>query len=159
MEQSTITAPLTGAAGICRGTARLLGRMGFAVLREVTLASGRGTQARRADLLALAPDGGFAVIEVKSCARDFLTDGKWHEYRDFCDRCFFAVDADFPQALLPDDVGLIVADAYDATLLREAPLHPMPPARRRALTLRFALLAARRTEALIDPDGQFSGAL
>jgi hypothetical protein len=154
MEQSAITAAPTGAAGICRGTARLLGRMGFSVLREVALASGR-----RADLLALAPDGGFAVIEVKSGARDFLTDGKWHEYRDFCDRCFFAVDADFPQALLPNDVGLIVADAYDATLLRDAPLHPMPPARRRALTLRFALLAARRTEALIDPGGQPAGAL
>jgi hypothetical protein len=154
MEQSTITAPLAGAAGICRGTARLLGRMGFSVLREVTLGNGR-----RADLLALAPDGGFAVIEVKSCARDFLTDGKWPEYRDFCDRCFFAVDAEFPLALLPEDVGLIVADAYDATLLREAPLHPMPPARRRALTLRFALLAARRTEALIDPGGQPAGAL
>lgn len=153
MEQSAIMAAPTGAAAICRGTARLLRRMGFAVLREVTLASGR-----RADLLAVAPDGGFAAIEVKSCARDFLTDAKWRAYRDFCDRCFFAVDAEFPQALLPDDVGLIVADAYDATLLRDAPWHPMPPARRRALTLRFALLAARRTEALIDPGGQFSGA-
>ena len=63
---------------------------------------------RRADILALRPDGGFVCIEVKSGPRDFLVDAKWPEYRDFADALFFAVDADFPQALLPAGVGLIV---------------------------------------------------
>jgi hypothetical protein len=156
MEQTAIMRPvrLLGAAAIARGTARLCFRLGWAVLREVSLANGR-----RADLLALAEDGSFIAIEVKSCARDFLADGKWHEYRAFSDQCFLAVDADFPQELLPEDVGLIVADAYDATLLRPAPRHPMAPARRRALTQRFARLAARRTEAWLDPEGQVSASL
>lgn len=109
---------------------------------------------RRADLLALRPDGGFCVIEVKSGARDFLADAKWRDYRAWCDRFYFAVDLDFPQALLPDDTGLLVAEGPGAVLLREAPVHPLAPARRRALLMRFALLAAGRLAALTDPAGQ-----
>jgi hypothetical protein len=108
---------------------------------------------RRADLLALRPDGGFACIEVKSGPRDFLTDGKWPEYRDFSDALYFAVDADFPQALLPADAGLIVAWERQADILREAPAHPLASARRRALLHRFASLAAMRLSALEDPEG------
>jgi hypothetical protein len=109
---------------------------------------------RRADLLALLPDGGFAVVEVKSCARDFLSDGKWPEYRAFCDRLYFAVDLDFPEALLPPEVGLMVADGPDAFLVREAAAHPLAPARRRALLHRYATVAAGRLAALQDPAGQ-----
>ena len=112
------------AALIRRAAARLCVRLGWAPLHEVALPNGR-----RADILALRPDGGFACIEVKSGIRDFLTDGKWPEYREFCDALFFAVDADFPLALLPMEVGLIVTAGLEAELLRDAPAHPMPPAR------------------------------
>lgn len=133
---------------IRRAAARLCGRLGWAPLHEVPLPNGR-----RADILALRPDGCFACIEVKSGPRDFLTDLKWPEYRDFSDSLFFAVDVDFPQDLLPADTGLIVAAGLEADLLREAPAHPLPPARRRALLHRFALLAAGRLAAVEDPGG------
>jgi hypothetical protein len=133
---------------IRRATARLCGRLGWAPLHEVPLPNGR-----RADILALRPDGCFACIEVKSGMRDFLTDLKWPDYRDYADALFFAVDADFPQELLPGDTGLIVAAGLEADLLRDAPSHPVTPARRRALLHRFATLAAGRLAALEDPAG------
>jgi hypothetical protein len=148
MERSLPDGPAPGAASIARGTARLAARLGCAVLHEVTLPDGR-----RADLLALAPDGDFWVFEVKSGTRDYLSDAKWGDYLAYADRFCFAVDEDFPRALIPPEVGLVVADAYDAVLLREPPRSPLAPARRRALLLRFALLAARRLEALRDPAG------
>ncbi len=131
-----------------RATARLCLRLGWAPLHEVALPNGR-----RADILALRPDGGFACIEVKSGVRDFLTDGKWHEYREVSDALYFAVDDDFPQQLLPDDVGLIVAGAGIADLLRAAPEHRLSPPRRRALLRLFAGLAAMRLAAVTDPEG------
>jgi len=111
---------------------------------------------RRADILALRPDGGFACIEVKSGPRDFLTDGKWPEYRDYSDALYFAVDADFPLALLPEDAGLIVACDGHAEVLRDAPPHPLAPARRRSQLQRFATLAAQRLSWLEDPAAQVS---
>lgn len=135
-------------AAVTRGAARLFVALGHAVLRQVALPHGR-----RADLLVLAPDDSFAIIEVKSCAQDFLGDAKWPKYRDYCDRLYFAVDPAFPQTLLPAEAGLLVADPYGGALLREAPLHPLAPARRRALLARFARLAARRLEGLVDPAG------
>lgn len=131
-----------------RAAARLCLRLGWAPVHEVPLPNGR-----RADILALLPDGGFACIEVKSGLRDFLADSKWPEYREFCDTLFFAVDEDFPVAALPDDVGLIVVCPPDAELIREAPPHPLPPARRRTLLARHAWLAASRLAAFEDPQG------
>jgi hypothetical protein len=136
------------AAAIRRAAARLCLRLGWAPLHEVPLPNGR-----RADILALQPDGCFACVEVKSGARDFLTDLKWPDYRDFADRLFFAIDADFPAALIPAETGLMVSAGLDADLLRDAPSHPMPPARRRALLLRFGLLSATRLAAAEDPAG------
>jgi hypothetical protein len=136
------------AFAIRRATARLCLRLGWAPLHEVALPNGR-----RADILALRPDGCFACIEVKSGPRDFLTDFKWEDYREFADELFFAVDADFPQELLPVETGLIVAAGLEAELLREAPAHPLPTARRRALLHRFAWLAAGRVAMLEDPAG------
>ena len=133
---------------IRRAASRLCGRLAWAPLHEVPLPNGR-----RADILALRPDGGFVCIEVKSGERDFLADAKWPEYRDYCDALYFAVDADFPLPLLPDETGLIVAADGSADLLREAPAHPLPSARRRALLYRFAALAALRLAALEDPAG------
>ncbi len=131
-----------------RASALLCLRLGWSALHEVPLPSGR-----RADLLALRPDGGFAIIEVKSGPRDFQTDAKWWEYRDYCDALFFAVDTDFPRELLPEDAGLIVADEVQAEVLREAPAHAMAAARRKALLHGFAMLAAGRLMALEDPAG------
>ncbi len=136
---------------IRRQAARLCRELGWAPLHEVSLPNGR-----RADILALRRDGDFACIEVKSGATDFLTDSKWPEYRDYADALYFAVDTDFPQSLLPDDVGLIVTAGDDAAMLREAPPHRMAAARRRALTHRFAALAACRLEAIIDPLDRFA---
>jgi hypothetical protein len=133
---------------VCRAAMRLCGRLGWAPVAEMPLPNGR-----RADILALLPDGGFRIIEVKSCARDFLTDQKWPEYRDYADRLYFAVDLDFPRELLPEEVGLLVADRRDAEMVREAPHHPLAPARRQALLHRYAQVAAGRLAALSDPAG------
>jgi hypothetical protein len=131
-----------------RAAARLCLQMGWAVLHEVALPNGR-----RADLLALRPDGGFVCIEVKSGERDFLVDQKWPEYREFSDALYFAVDEDFPRGLLPEDVGVIVTATGVADLVRDAPGHAKAPARRRALLQRFAVLAAGRLAAWEDPEG------
>src|ERR1700761_1273115 len=133
---------------IRRASARLCGRLGWAPLHEVALPNGR-----RADILALRPDGCFVCIEVKSGPRGFLTDLKWPEYRAFSDALYFAVDVDFPQELLPAETGLIVAAGLEADLLRDAPAHPLAGARRRAVLHRFALLAAGRLATLEDPGG------
>ncbi len=136
------------AQAIRRATALLCLQLDWSPLHEMTLPNGR-----RADIMALRPDGGFVCIEVKSGARDFLVDTKWREYRDYADALYFAVDTDFPRELLPEDTGIIITAALDADLAREAPLHPLAPARRRALLLRFALLAAGRLAAREDPAG------
>ena len=129
-----------------RAAALLCAQNAWAVLHELPLPNGR-----RADLLALRPDGGFVCIEVKSGVRDFLTDLKWPEYREFCDALYFAVDANFPLELLPEAVGVIVTSDREAAMIRPAPSHPLPPARRRGLLQRFATVAATRLSALEDP--------
>ena len=129
-----------------RAAAALCRQLAWVALHELPLPNGR-----RADLLALRPDGGFVCIEVKSGPRDFLTDDKWPDYREFCDALYFAVDDAFPLALLPGDTGLIVACGMEAEMVRPAPAHPLPSARRRALTHRFATVAAARLAALEDP--------
>ncbi|HKM65042.1 MAG TPA: MmcB family DNA repair protein [Acidisphaera sp.] len=134
------------AAAIRRAVARLCLALEWAPLHEVPLPNGR-----RADILALRPDGAFACIEIKSGLRDFLTDAKWPGYCDFCDALFFAVDCDFPRDVLPDGVGVIVADETGADILTDAPAHRLAPARRRALTQRFAALAAGRLACMEDP--------
>ncbi len=136
-------------AQVCRAATRFCALRGWAPVHEMPLPNGR-----RADILALQPDGSFVVVEVKSCARDFLTDAKWPEYRDYCDRLFFAVDLDFPRELLPEDAGLLVADGAEAAMLRDAPAHRLAPARRRALLHRYAVVAARRLAAASDPASQ-----
>ena len=85
----------------------------------------------RVDLIGLGPRGEIWIVECKSSRADFTSDRKWQGYLDWCDRFFWAVDADFPQELLPDDSGLILSDAYDAQIVRMAPDTPLAPARRR----------------------------
>lgn len=132
--------------GIRRATGLLCARLAWAAVHEVPLPNGR-----RADLLALTPNGSFVCIEVKSGPRDFLADVKWPRYREFCDMLFFAVDANFPLDLLPDTVGVIATSGLEADILRAAPSYSLAPARRRALLQRFATLAANRLAILQDP--------
>jgi hypothetical protein len=138
--------PPERSALVRREAARLCRALDWAPLHEVPLPNGR-----RADILALCPDGCFACIEVKSGALDFLADTKWPDYREYCDQLFFAVDCDFPQHLIPPDVGLIVTAAYEGAILRQAPNHAIQAPRRRALLRRFARLAATRLADLHDP--------
>lgn len=124
---------------VTRGAARLLIALGYAPLAEVCLPNGR-----RADLMALGPKGQIFIVEVKSSVEDFRTDQKWWEYRPYCDAFAFAVAPEFPREILPDEPGLIVADAFGGAVLREAPTEALAGARRKALTLAFARLAAIR---------------
>jgi hypothetical protein len=130
------------------GTRRLLAGHGFASVTELTLASGR-----RADIIAVGGDGAVWIVEIKSCVADFRSDGKWPDYRDFCDRFSFAVPTDFPTEILPPDAGLILADAYGAAVVRAAPEHRLNATRRKAVLLRCARAAAGRLHMLVDPQG------
>jgi hypothetical protein len=153
------TGPLTGdpsealtAALLARGVCRALEQHGYASLLEFPLANGR-----RADILALGRGGDLAIIEIKSSVADFRADRKWVEYRDFADRFYFAVSNNFPVALIPEDCGLIVADAFSASLIRDGSASSLAPARRRAVTLRFALAAAARLRRHLDPQSGLAG--
>lgn len=125
---------------VTRGAARLVAALGFAPLLEVALPNGR-----RADIMALGPRGQVTIVEVKSGIEDFRTDRKWGEYLAYCDAFYFAVAPEFPHDALPPEPGLIVADAFDGAVVREAPASPLAGARRKALTLAFARLAALRS--------------
>jgi hypothetical protein len=135
---------------ICRGVARLLRTHGMAAVAEVSLANGR-----RADIAAIDGGGEIWIVEIKSSIEDFRTDQKWPEYRDYCDRLFFAVAPSFPREILPAETGLIVADRYGGEFLRSAPEHKLAGARRKAMTLRLVHTAAWRLRAALDPEGGF----
>jgi len=131
---------------ICRGVTRALSQRGFATLAEVPFADGR-----RADVLALGRDGSLVIVEIKSSVADFRADRKWPDYRLWCDQLYFAVPEGFPLELIPESCGLMQADGFGAAILREAPVQKLDPARRRAVQLRFARLAAARLQRLLDP--------
>ena len=139
--------PNPGAASILRGVQRMLSSLQFASLSQVSLGNGR-----RADVLALGPANTIWILEIKSSIADFRSDQKWHEYRAYCDALLFAVAPDFPVDILPPEAGLILADAYGAEIIRAAPEHRLPAARRKALVAQVATTAARRLQALLDPD-------
>jgi hypothetical protein len=109
------------------------------------------TPGLRVDVMALGPKGEVWVIECKSSRTDFMTDRKWQGYLEWCDRFFWAVDADFPTELLPDGTGLLLADAYDAEIVRMGPETRLAPARRKVIVQKFARHAALRLQALRDP--------
>ncbi|QTN20150.1 DNA repair putative endonuclease MmcB [Brevundimonas sp. AJA228-03] len=126
--------------GVTRGAARLLADLGYAPLLEVCLPNGR-----RADVMALGRKGDIVIVEVKSGLDDYRVDRKWPEYAPFCDAFYFAVAPEFPEGILPDAPGLIVADGFGGAVVREAPVSALAPARRKALTIAFGRLAAMRT--------------
>ena len=133
------TRPETTGA-VTRGAGRLMTALGYAPLLEVGLPNGR-----RADVMALGPKGQIAICEVKSGLQDFRADRKWGEYLPYCDAFYFAVAPDFPQEVLPEAPGLIVADAFGGAVLRAPPETPLAPARRKALIVAFGRLAAMRS--------------
>jgi len=139
------------AADVARGVTRLFCRQDSFAICEVPLANGR-----RADLMAIDARGGLTIVEIKVAKADLLGDCKWTDYLDYCDRFFWAVPAELAaicsgERFLPGEAGLIVADRYDAAIVREAGHRPLAPARRKAELLRFARRAARRLSAQIDP--------
>jgi hypothetical protein len=142
-----------GAALLARGICRTLEQLGYVSLVEFPLANGR-----RADILALGKTGDLVIIEIKRSLADFRADRKWSGYRDFSDRLYFAVPNDFPRALIPNECGLMVADSFSAAVLRDGSTTKLHPGRRRALTMRFARIAATRLHHLLDPEvGRLDG--
>ena len=141
------------AADVARGVARLLLRHDLVAMTEVPLDGGR-----RADLMAIDARGCIVVVEVKVSRADLLGDAKWPDYLAHCDRFYWAVPAGFAlapfdgAALLPERTGLIVADRYDAAIVREASTVPLPAHVRKRGTLAFARRAGRRLIGLTDPD-------
>jgi hypothetical protein len=142
----SVVEPIT-ATLLSRGACRALEQLAYVSLLEFPLANGR-----RADILALGKSGELVIVEVKTSLADFRADRKWRIYRDFSDRLYFAVPPDFPRTLIPDECGLIVADAFGAAVLRNGSATRLAPGRRRALTMRFARVAAGRLRRLLDPD-------
>ena len=146
--------PKLCAADVSRGVCRMLARHDLTALSEVPLDGGR-----RADLMALDARGRIVIVEIKVSRADLLGDGKWPDYLEHCDRYFWAVPAGFDlspldgPAFLPERTGVIVADRYDAEIVREARTEPLPAHVRKRCTLAFARRAARRVHQLTDPDG------
>jgi hypothetical protein len=151
MADNTVPLPVDGrqsetALTVQRGVCRMLRHHGFAALTEFTLASGR-----RADIFSVKDDGTIWIIEIKSSLEDFRADQKWREYRDFCDRFSFAIPLAMDPGIIPEEAGLIVADAYGAEIIRQVDDHPLHASRRKAVTLQFGRASAQRLHALYDP--------
>ncbi len=134
------------AGDICRGVCRHLADLGYSVLTEFRLRTNR-----RVDVIGLHKGGDFAVVEVKSSVADFRADFKWPDYKPFADRLYFAVANGFPIGMLPDDCGIIIADAYNAVVFRESPDLKMNATRRKNQLMRFATTAADRLHRFKDP--------
>lgn len=153
--------PLEGARAVARGVARLFLRHDILVLSEVSLRN-----RRRADLMGIDAKGQIVIVEIKVARGDLLGDNKWTEYLDYCDRFYWAVPGDFDHGplarpeFLPERSGLILADAYDAEIIRPAATHSLAPPRRKTETLRIARRAIGRlaiANEWIDPSFQDHG--
>ena len=142
----SVTDALAPGQLLARGVCRHLRGHDFVTLEEFTPERGK-----RLDVIALGPRGEVWIVECKSSRADFTSDAKWPGYLEWGDRYFWAVDEAFPTELLPEGTGLIIADAYDAEILRMGPETKLPPARRKAVTQRFARHAALRLQVLRDP--------
>jgi hypothetical protein len=141
------------AADVCRGTTRMLLRHDLVAMGEVPLDGGR-----RADLMAIDARGQIVIVEIKVSRADLLGDGKWTDYLAHCDRYYWAIPAGFDAspldgvAFLPERTGIIIADRYDAAIVREAHTESLSAATRKKCTLAFARRAGRRLIGTIDPD-------
>lgn len=133
------------AADVARGVSRLLIQEGFSPILEFSLANGR-----RLDVAALGTDGTVVGIEIKVAVSDLKSDGKWPDYLEFCELFYFAIPPDFPDELVPQGTGLIVADRYGGAIVRPSPPTALHASRRKAVTLRFAKVAAERLALALD---------
>ena len=121
-------------------------------MAEVPLRNGR-----RADLMGIDPKGRVVIVEIKVSRADLLGDGKWPDYLDFCDRFYWGLPPSLDRAVLDGDdyrpscCGVIVADGYDAEIVRPAPSHPLAAARRKVEIERLARTALRRGIVAGDP--------
>lgn len=140
------------AAAVQRGTSRMLAQAGFASVCELTLST-----RRRADILAINARGEIWIVEIKSSPADYLSDQKWRDYMDFCDRFFFAIPSDMNPDLIDKDAGLIIADAYGGEIMRDSAEAKLSAARRKAVTLLVARTAAFRLQFAADPNAQSQG--
>ena len=136
---------LSGAKAVARGTARMFARHDILVLQEVSLRN-----KRRTDLMGIDGKGQIIIVEIKVARGDLLGDDKWTEYLEYCDRFYWAIPAGFDaspldrEEFLPERSGLIIADSYDAEIVRPAATHPLTAARRKVETMRLARRAMRR---------------
>lgn len=143
---------LKAAQAVARGICRLFARNDIWCLAEMPLRSNR-----RADLMGIDAKGQLVIVEIKVSKADLMGDAKWTDYLDHCDRFYWGLAPHLDRtcmenpAFLPDRCGLIVADGYDAEILRPAPTVPLAAARRKAETERLARAALRRQLGLIDP--------
>lgn len=141
------------AADVARGVTRMLLLHDLTAIGEVPLDGGR-----RADLMAIDAKGRIVIVEIKVSRADLLGDGKWRDYLTHCDRFYWAMPAGFDlgpldgDAFLPDRTGIIVADRYEAAIVRDAREEPLSAQARRRCTLAFARRAARRLIGVTDPD-------
>ena len=119
----------------------------FCCFAEVPLANGR-----RADILGVGPKGEIWIVEIKSSLIDYRVDAKWPNYKDFCDRFYFAKPPELDADIFPITEGLIAADGHGAEILRPAEEHPLSPARRKAMLLKLVRLGADRVHFLMDPN-------
>ncbi|WP_172297086.1 MmcB family DNA repair protein [Pseudoruegeria sp. HB172150] len=147
MPDDALTPQMKPGQLLARGVCRHLLSHDFVTVEELT-----PTLGLRVDVMALGPKGEIWVVECKSSRTDFQTDRKWQGYLEWCDRYFWAVDEAFPTELLPDETGLIVADSYDAEIVRMGPETKLAPARRKVMIQKFARHAALRWQAGRDPD-------
>ena len=146
MDQTADILPVMPGQRLARGVSRALRALDFVSVEELVPSPGL-----RVDVMGLGPKGEIWVIECKSSRADYLADQKWQGYLEWCDRFFWAVDADFPTDLLPPETGLILADPYDAEIIRMSPETPLAPARRKVMVQKFARHAALRLQGLRDP--------
>ena len=147
-------AELKAAQAVARGICRLFARNDIWCLPEMPLRSNR-----RADLMGIDAKGHLVIVEIKVSKADLLGDAKWPDYLDHCDRFYWGLAAHLDRACMeteafrPDRCGLIVADGYDAEILRPAPTVALNAARRKAEVERLARAALRRQQGLLDPAG------
>ncbi|KUR75599.1 MmcB family DNA repair protein [Novosphingobium sp. FSW06-99] len=140
------------ALAVARGIARLFARNDIWCLPEMPLKGGR-----RADLMGIDAKGQVIIVEIKVSRADLLGDAKWPDYLDHCDRFFWGLAPHLDRAVMetvpfrPDTCGIIVADGYDAEILRPAPLLPLAAARRKVEVERLARAALRRQVVAADP--------
>jgi hypothetical protein len=143
---------LKAAKAVARGICRLFARNDIWCIPEMPLRSNR-----RADLMGIDAKGHLVIVEIKVSKADLLGDAKWGDYLEHCDRFYWGLAAHLDracmetEAFLPERCGLIVADGYDAEILRPAATVPLNAARRKAEIERLARASLRRHLASLDP--------